>query len=716
MSASARLGFRLARAGGAARLWPLAGGTAIATGLLLAAAALPGAGWPPGSEWSATAGQQATEMLVFAVPAVLLLMTAGRLASDARDARLAALRRLGLPRRRVRLVAAFENGWAALGGAAAGTAAFAVLAQVVGRAVELPGPLEPPLWAWLSAPLAVVAAAMAVGTAPTWGRDLPGGEPYPSLRWRLHTLLRARPKAAWLTRPLPFNPARPGARSTGPDDGADAAAGAGAGADAAAGGSADADAAAGAGGGAGAGDRFGMAGRRPGYRLSAARLAVLAVGLALLAIGAWPGRPYLDVAGYLRYASAMLAVFVAGAAITAVGIIAATPLVTAWIAGLLARSRRPGLLLAGRSLQVRGLGAGRVAAGLGLAVFLTVVIGLASSAWAANTGSGAVVRAYGSGPQVIEVYSQFGVGIGPAQRAEALAIPGVRGVLPQTRPGRWPSSRPGAVDFYVAVGTCAQLALALAADGCDDSRAAVIERAAPGPRWFDAAGKRLVVATWSGGRDGPAAEVTLADQPIVVSDASSLAPDYTAAIMVFVPAGLLPEDLAEVAEWVGLVAEAGSAVQERVAAWGAEHRYLVVHVEAEQYRQAQFARLSSATLMAAVLGVALLAMALNSADRVRERRRAVARQLMVGLPRRLLLAGGAIETALPALVASALGLGAGLLAMAATRGFADGGLRAGAGFWACVGGIVAAGVALATLASLPLAATKLSPRRLPRRA
>jgi hypothetical protein len=37
-----------------------------------------------------------------------------------------------------------------------------------------------------------------------------------------------------------------------------------------------------------------------------------------------------------------------------------------------------------------------------------------------------------------------------------------------------------------------------------------------------------------------------------------------------------------------------------------------------------------------------------------------------------------------------------------------------AGFWASIGGIVAAGVALATLASLPLAATKLRARHLPR--
>jgi hypothetical protein len=641
-------------------------GDAVATALLLTAAALPGASYPPESDWVVSTGDQLRLMLVFAIPAVLLLMTVARLSSEVRDARLAALRRLGLSRRQVRAVAAREGGWLAALGALGGTLAFLGLARWLNAAVALPAVFAAPAWALVLAPVGVIVAGMAVATAPTWGRDVPGGDRGPSLRERFHARLAARPRTSWLAREL-----------------------------------------------------FRLTVRaRPGEpRFRTARLALLGFGLVLLAVGAWPWPPGPDVDSEFDREAVLLFVFAGGAVLTAIGIALTTPVVTVWLARGLVRSRRAAPALAGRSIQAHGASASRVAAGLGLAVFAAVVIGGTSSVWSTGFGHGDVLRAFGDGPQIVYVYGP--ADIDAEDVAELARIRGVRGVVTTTLRTDRADGRSGWSDQgLAAVGTCEQLALTTDVEGCDDSRAARITFDPPYPSQFDVAdGDTIQVRSWEPGKDaGPVATVKLSDQPITVNIRRSAVPYLIGpGTVAFVPVSLLPPEL-PLLGGVTLLADGGRAVQERVAAWGEPRGHQVLHVDEVQFREAQFARLSSGSLIAAVLGVALLAMALTSADRVRERRRSIARQLMAGVPRRVLGASQVIETALPTLVAAALGLGAGLLAVTATRGFAGpfGWSGLSAGFWVGIVAIVVAGVALATLASLPLAATKLRPNLLRR--
>ena len=108
------------------------------------------------------------------------------------------------------------------------------------------------------------------------------------------------------------------------------------------------------------------------------------------------------------------------------------------------------------------------------------------------------------------------------------------------------------------------------------------------------------------------------------------------------------------------------------------------------------------------LGLALLALALAAADRATERRRAVARQLMVGVPPRVLRQGQLLQTLLPTGVAAALAIALGaVLAWAFTAIIGQHSVIT-AGAWVALVALVALGGLLVSLSTLPLIRTRIT--------
>ncbi|MCL1872458.1 MAG: FtsX-like permease family protein [Promicromonosporaceae bacterium] len=338
MSALVTLGLRLARAGGPLRAWSVALGNAFGAFLVLLTFALPEALYPDPARRADVRVNLVASLLFLVVPAVVLLVTVGRLSSGVRDRRLAALRMIGVTPVRVRVVAAVENGVLAAGGAVAGAVLFLVAAPPVGAAVSR-GP------GWLKAPLtlppgtvalvtvAIVILSVVLGTAATWQRELPTAGRSESTR---------RAPSPW-------------------------------------------------------------------------RLVVLAGGARLLVVV-----DRLDSTA-AREATLML-LLVVGVLVTAVGIAIMTPLVTGWVAdALLARRPSVGITLAARSMQSDAVGASRVVAGLGVAVFL-ITGGLGFMGFIAHLPHlRAADLAYGTGPQQIIITASSGGGAVPAAALDGVA-------------------------------------------------------------------------------------------------------------------------------------------------------------------------------------------------------------------------------------------------------------------------------------------------------
>src|SRR5699024_5195162 len=122
---------------------------------------------------------------------------------------------------------------------------------------------------------------------------------------------------------------------------------------------------------------------------------------------------------------------------------------------------------------------------------------------------------------------------------------------------------------------------------------------------------------------------------------------------IFVPASLLGDDLGPI-DRVTVVAVGGVEVQQRVTDWAAAHGYQAITYPAVDLEAAQNVRLLIWTLCAVALGTGLLLFALTAADRAWERRRHVARQVMIGVPVRVLRAGQGLQLVIPVLATSAL--------------------------------------------------------------
>jgi hypothetical protein len=214
VSATVGLGLRLARAGGPLRAWSIAAGNAVGMVLLLGALAMPDAVYPDETARAAGRVLLQTAMSLLLVPAVVLLVTVGRLSSGVRDRQLAALRMLGMSRRQARRAAAVENGSLALAGALAGTALFVALARPVSRAMTpqwLAQPIRVSAPAVVATAVGLVALSVAAGTAATWDRAMPGAQRSESARrrpraWRLAVLGAGLAALAW---PATLDPVAP---------------------------------------------------------------------------------------------------------------------------------------------------------------------------------------------------------------------------------------------------------------------------------------------------------------------------------------------------------------------------------------------------------------------------------------------------------------------------------------------------------------------------
>lgn len=132
MSGRVAVGLRLAWAGRGPRTVSVVGGAAVATALLLAAAAIPGAIYPVDTRRDPQELANVWAVLAFSVvPAVVLLKTASRTSAANRDSRLAALRLLGVSVRDTAMISAVESGVLAQVGAVTGLVLFLAAAPVV---------------------------------------------------------------------------------------------------------------------------------------------------------------------------------------------------------------------------------------------------------------------------------------------------------------------------------------------------------------------------------------------------------------------------------------------------------------------------------------------------------------------------------------------------------------------------------------------------------
>lgn len=467
-------------------------------------------------------------------------------------------------------------------------------------------------------------------------------------------------------------------------------------------------------------------------RLSPARLAPLALGLAALV---WLANLDDTSADPVLMAALLLG----GGVLTAVGIAQVTPLVTAWASGPLVRSRSIAATLAGRAMQIDAAGASRTVAGLSVAVFL-VVAALGTLGAMVNTPQNRyATQVLGDGPQKIMLWAgQPGSGarLDKDDLASLSAVPGVRGAIPhvaaQVDCGD-AARNDGCAQVFV--GTCAQLALGYDVSGCDDSHAARIVADDAGfasgegvglPASADGAPLALVLVLGvaDGARVGRT--VPLAADPIAEDVQGTLRTwVYSDGLVAFVPIAAVHDAVGD-PEGVDVVADGGTAVQQRVIAWAAARGHTAQLYPVGDLDQVRAVRVVVWTLCGIALGVALLVLALTTADRALERRRNVARQVAIGMPARVLRAGQFLQVLVPLVVAVALALGAGAVLLRAyvhVAGTSTGGYGTGSrivrglselhgliepGSWVALGTVVLAGAALVALSTVPLIRTRIS--------
>jgi len=643
VSATLALGLRLVRAGGPLRAWSIAAGNAVGVALLMIALALPVAVYPDPTERELARVQLLGIDLFLLLPAVVLLVTVGRLSSGVRDRRLGALRMIGVTPGRVRAVAGVENGVLALAGATAGAVVTLLAAPAASRVV-----VENP--AWLARPLQIgtapaVATVVAVsllsvlaGTGATWNRELPG---------RVRSEAVARVPRLW-------------------------------------------------------------------------RLVVLAAGLGMLGLlaAAEPGSLTGIDTGLL----------LAGAGVTAVGIVLVTPLVTSWVAHLLVRSRGVVAVLAGRSVQVDAAGASRVVAGLGAATFLAIGALAVIGAFENTPQYRYTLQSVEGGPQKIwlraaEPGSDSEETLDAGRLGELAGIPGVLGVVP----GRGASLPCDPETDWEAcggvfVGTCTELSLVTEQTGCSDEHAAwlVPDRTdledVGGLRYASGreAGAPIVMTTNEGDPAAPRATVEPDGPPVVVDVAAQSARwVYGSGDVAFVPLGLVPEAFRSFSS-ADVVAQGGVEVQDAVVAWARSNGYVAWPYPLDDVQYVDNVRNAVLALTGLAVGVGLLVLALTATDRAVERRRAVARQVMVGVPGRVLRSGQLVQVLVPVAVSAALGASCGLvLARAYARMGALDDLL-GPGRWGIAVALVLAGGVLVAVATVPLIRTRITPELLRR--
>ncbi|MDR2252288.1 MAG: hypothetical protein LBD97_00250 [Bifidobacteriaceae bacterium] len=621
MNALITLGLRLVRAGGPVRGWSIAVGNAVGVWLILTAWALPAAIYPNPAERYGNLIALAFVVVFLLTPALVLLITVGRLSSGVRDRRLAGLRLLGLSPAKTRAVAAVENAVLALAGALTGLLSFQLSAAPLADAVApLSGPVQVGAAAAAVSVALVTALSVAVGIGATWSREMPG---------------QARSEAKL---------------------------------------------------------------RKPGWW----RLIPLAVGVGCVAatFAHDPLRGYSDVPVW---------VFLFGSAVAVFGVAVSVPLVSSLAARALVAMGRATPLLAGRAIQADSAGSGRVVAGLGVAVALSMG-GLGVLAGFEETSQFALAaRAYGPGPQDLWIGGGLGA-ISEADIADVQQVEGVIGVAPRQMELYCPPEECWGEN--VLVGTCEQLRLVHDAVPCDDSRAMLFVRPPSEADWeSEDAWEGPFVLQYQDEALEPTPGFTIepTGEPVVLDPGA----DADSGLMSFggrgfIPVGLIDEELPP-RHGFTVLAVGGVEVQERLRLWAEERGQFLFLLHETTWQFLQTLRLVIWSLCASAVGVALLLMTLGGIDRARERRRAVSRQVMVGVNGGVLRVSQLCQSLIPAVAAVLLGMGVGLLGAAGyvhLGGVSDGEVIHG---WPTVAALAALGCGLAAVSALPLIRTRLTP-------
>jgi hypothetical protein len=386
-----------------------------------------------------------------------------------------------------------------------------------------------------------------------------------------------------------------------------------------------------------------------------------------------------------------------------------------WCAQLLVRADRVSTKLAARTIVADSVGASRAIAGLGVGVFLASGALGVLGAWEHTSQYIVALRSFGPGPQEIAVY---GRDFNDSDITSLRDVPGVLGVEPDYLTANC-EDQIGCIQ--VRIGTCADLERSFEVTGCDDSRASAIvldtsglaepfypgnDEARPRP------GATITLDSFQPdtGAFAPKQEITLDGPPITLH----VAQQRERWVWDMYDVAFIPERLMggwwEPNPGVSVLAEGGTVVFERVQAWaqsrgGDADRGLVP----ADYAQLMQVRAAVITLCGTALGVALLILALGATDRARERRRMVARQLMVGVPDPVLRVSQFIQVIVPACLAVALGLGAGVIGVRGYANLADENSLVSAGSWVGLTALAVAGALIASLVTLPLARPRLTP-------
>jgi hypothetical protein len=408
-----------------------------------------------------------------------------------------------------------------------------------------------------------------------------------------------------------------------------------------------------------------------------------------------------------------------GSGLTGIGVVLATPVVVSWCALLLVRRRTVAATLAGRTIQADGAGASRIVAGLGIAVFLACG-GLGVLGAFEHTNQFIIaMRDFGPGPQEIQLSTpNLEQTFDPGVLESVREVPGVLGIVPHRLQAN--CNDEGTTCIQVRIGTCADLELSFAVTGCDDTRASIIV-----PDWTGLPEVARVIGNESL-RPAPGATITLdrydptTAERHPTQDVTLDGPPLTLHVkdqrerwvwdmydVAFIPQGLVGDWWSPMFD-VTVLAQAGPATFHEVFGWAAVHGMSAFQPSQRDWATLTQVRAAVLTLAGVAIGVALLILALSAVDRARERRRPVARQLMVGVPGTVLRAGQFIQVLLPAFVAVGLGMGAGAVGVRGYANLADQTSLVAPQSWLSLAATALLGSLVAALVVLPNARPRLT--------
>jgi len=374
-------------------------------------------------------------------------------------------------------------------------------------------------------------------------------------------------------------------------------------------------------------------------------------------------------------------------------------------------------MLAGRAIEAEPAGAARLVAGIGVATFLVAGASGVLVAFESTPQFRYAHQILHEGPQTIRAWSgPFGGDdevVSAVQGAALQAVPGVAGLVDS-----WTADVCSAKDECTSafVGTCAQLELMMVATDCSDDAAAVIRPADAGAhdQATAFAGGQVAHVTLSGSDDDAVhADVALGSVPIIEDvQATNDRWVYGRLDAVFIPTHLIA-GASELPHGVDVVARGGTQVQAAVEkAAGDVGMSVFVYPTDEDINQVMQVRAIVWSLSAIIIGIALITVGLGTIDRALERRRAVARQIAVGVPARVLRRGQLLQTLLPLGISILLATGCGALLMRGYLRYGDLGTSTSVGRLTVPLVASLLGAAVVSLATIPLIRTRLDPRLL----